>query len=502
MPARTSRPARDVALLCAVAGLAAAAFARAEEAPTSSILVPITMPIATLESALEAAVPAHDADSQRIDVAREVPDGATLSWNLRRSPIDLVGKDGELYARTSISGRARIAGTVKLFRGEFDKIFGKINPTSAPLSVHADLAADAGMRIAPRLTPDWRVEAEIQPAVTLREAEVPILGIPFSVRSLLQPQLDKQVDGLVEDLRGKLAQDTSLEDAAREAWDDLCRIHPLEIPSTGETAEAAAPVWLIVEPLEAHAVQPIIAEDVVTLAIGLSARLRLSDQEVAPTCIPLPDLTFGALEPGVRISLPVTFSYARIEEELLPLLIGQPLDVGTTGVVLTPTGFEIGAGSDGRLRVAIEAEAALPGMWEALWSYFRGSRVVGIDLESRPQLDPEKQTLSLTETRIAATSDDFANVLGQVATLAQTRLVSAFELAARVDLSAKSERARAQANRAIAAANPDDLGGLNLSKAIFTRLTLERVTPGPESLDLTAVAEGELAVTLPQIKIE
>ncbi len=494
--------ARDVARFCAVVYLSATAWTRAEEAPISSILVPIMMPINALESALEAAIPTQDAGKQQVDVGPEVPDGATLSWNLRRSPIDLVGKDGELNAQTTMSGRAGIAGTIKVLRGDLGRLLGDLNPTSVPLSVHADLAADAGMRIAPRLTSDWRVEAEIHPAVTLRDADVRILGIPFSVRSLIQPQLDKQVDGLVEDLRDKLAQDTSLEEAAREAWDNLCRAHPLEISSTDKAAEPPAPVWLIVEPLEAHAVQPIITDEVVTLAVGLSARLRLSDQEDSPTCIPLPDLTLGALDPGVRIALPVTVSYARIDEELRPLLIGQPLNVGTTGVVMTPTGFEIGAGSDGRLRVAIEAEAELPGVWEAIWSYFRGSRVVGIDLETRPQLDRENQTMSFTETRIAATSDDFANVLGQVAALAQARLVSALEQAAHVDLSAESDRARARADRAVAAADPDKLGGLNLSKATLTRLTLKSVAPGRGALEATAVAEGELSVTLPTIELD
>jgi hypothetical protein len=480
----------------------------ANEAGLSSIMVPVTVPFDTLQRSLDAAVPRREAGQRQVQVAREVPRGATLSWNFQRAGITLTGDSGGLRAGTTIRGQARIQGTAVLIRGDIGRLLGKINPSTIPFSAHADIVATTGLHIVPRLRPDWRLDARVDPQITLHEASIPILNLTrASVRGQLQPELDRQARKFADDLRAHLRRDPFLENAAREVWEDLCKAHPLPAPQTDvERAEADdeanQPLWLIVEPVTAHAGQPRISPDAVTLPVGLSARLRLSDRAEEPDCPPLPALSLDALDPGVSITLPVRASYERLARELQPLVIGQSLEIGSTGIMLTPVGVDVAAGDEGRVRVVVDAEVALPGFWQSVLQLLRGPRQVQVALEARPHLDTEAQVLTFTRTEITATSGNWASIMGLAVELAQSRLVATFEQTARLDLAAEAARARSEADRSIDAARQNGLGGLELSEARLTRLMLDAVAAGPDGVELIAVADGDLAVSLPDLRMD
>lgn len=73
-----------VLFCCVLNEVALPSSSFAYDAPVSSVLVPITIPISALESSLNQAVPRNEVGRQSINVAREVPGGATLSWNFQR----------------------------------------------------------------------------------------------------------------------------------------------------------------------------------------------------------------------------------------------------------------------------------------------------------------------------------------------------------------------------------------------------------------------------------
>lgn len=162
----------------------------------STISLPITIPIDSLEAFLNQIAP----DSARGSFPVKVL-GATVgrgTWKLNRAPIKMAAKGNKLHFTTRVSGSARYGATVRL-------------------------AANVSASTSPRVRTDWRMEvSDLRMSGRLSRAE--LVGI--SLRSLLQPSTNRLINNLANDIRKSIANDKSLENSARRAWEDICGTFP------------------------------------------------------------------------------------------------------------------------------------------------------------------------------------------------------------------------------------------------------------------------------------
>lgn len=476
---------RPMYVFCLMLGVAS----RPAAADSSMLSAPVHVPIGVLNSALENAVPSGAAETRPARIGGAVHDD-TLSWNFVRGPIALSGGDGWLDASTSARGSARLSGRATIVRGDLGRLLGKLNPTTIPFSASADIAADLRLRARPRLAENWRLDADIEASAQIREASIPILNITrISVRGELQREVDGKLRDLADELRRRLADDPFLENAARKAWTDLCKAHPV---ATGATAD----IWLVVEPIAFHASQPMIDAAGMTVALGLEAETRLLSYEQAPECRPLPPLRIDRAQPGLSLTVLATLDYAALSSALMAQIDDERIDVADGALTLTPRDLRLS--SDG---AALSVEVDVDVRPSGFWSWLFGSTRAWVRLTTTPRLDAAQQRLTFTDSGVEAKSDDFGDAAGNLAELAQSMLVRRFEEAAVVDLAPYATRARDDAEKAAQSLDTADLGGLAVETARIDPPRLESVTPGPDALELVMVATGELRLALRDIPI-
>lgn len=480
-------------LLAAAATGAMGAGGRAM-AETSLISAPVFVSMEALRGALEKSVPTSGSGSQPAKIGGAVSDD-TFSWNFKREPMALSGAEGWLDTSTSASGVARVKGKARIIRGDLGRLLGKLNPTTVPFSASADIAADLRLRARPLLKENWRLDAEIQPSVRIREARIPILNITsLSVRGKLQDAIDPELRQLAAQLRQSLADDPFLENAARKAWDDLCRAHRVSVPADG-AAGTPTDLWIIVRPVAFHAAQPVIDAAGLTIHLGVEAETWISGREEVLDCTPMPALSIGTAEPGVALQVPVQLDYATLSQTA-GRIVGQTIDVGNGSLAVIPRDVRI-SGADGAVTVEIDADLRPDGFFGWLFGPTEG----WVRLTSTPVLDAKKQEISFSQSRIEARSKDFDSLTRAIADLAQGQLVETFERNARFDLAKTAADAQAEVEQAAASLRAEGLGDAVVADASINELRLKSLVTNADGLIIVGVAKGLIRFDVREIPI-
>lgn len=477
-----------------VSALSIATPVHGSSQPTSIIVVPIFLPMETLQSALEASI-----DSVYRDIKDETHRGEILGvgyqipyraqWQLERSPISIVGADNWLDASARVTGGASVRN-----RGGI-----------VPFQTSVNLSADARLRLRLQLEQSWRLNPEVQLFARLNTATIPVrvplptpltpTDVNIDVRGTLQPEVDRMLNSLVQQFQRDIRANRFLEDAAELAWNDLCKSHPVA------AVEAGAPtdLWVVVRPIAFHAAQPLIDALGMTLTLGLEADTKLVTEAQAPECDTLPPLRIDEAEPGLSLIVPAELAYGVLSGVLTQQFVGQSIPVGNGALTLTPVDVRLGS-EDASLNVVVEVDVAWRGWW-AWWSWLFGPTRASIELSTEPALDADNQVLAFKNSRISGRSNDALNVVGNLALLAQEALVSAFERAGVINLAPEAERAREAAERAAASLDTGGLGGLVVETASVDDVRLQSLEVGPQALKLTIVASGDLKLAIREIPI-
>lgn len=173
--------------------------------------------------------------------------------------------------------------------------------------------ATASLTLNLTLNPDWRITAKTTSDILIQEAEIKLLGITISIRSLLTQLVKEKVLPKLEDLIVKYIADIDVKSRVAGLWEKFRA--PIVV-------NQEPPIVLSIEPLEIVAQQ--LSSNGITLAISLGIKAyiqaNIGDLGAAPPegasteGNPLPNLRFvDSLESGYHIIAPIEVAYTAIE---------------------------------------------------------------------------------------------------------------------------------------------------------------------------------------------
>ncbi len=234
--------------------------------PGSHTTLVFELPIVDLQSLLVAVV-SRPISGQVQDVTDALKDD-TLAWRLQLHEMALVGSEGRLEARGPLIGDVQLHG--RLGSGLL----------STEVSQRADVRADATLSLSPKVRENWSVDPEIKGDLRLHEAEISVLGIRLSLRSLLQPLVDQMVQRELAKLATAMQDPALLQRWIEPFWETFCVTRPI--------GRAPAAGYLVMVP-ERVAVRPLEVTSKslrATLVVSSSSHVQVTSE--ALTCPPIP----------------------------------------------------------------------------------------------------------------------------------------------------------------------------------------------------------------------
>ena len=399
----------------------------------STISLPITIPIASFTDQINELVPKRESGSQRIRKWGIYL--GSMSWWVQRTPINIEGKENKLHLTSNIAGEANYKG--------------------AKVKIYANITASTK----PTIKTDWRVSvSDLQVSAHVTRAKLFDL---ISLRSLVQPGVNRITNKLRDDIQLKIANDTSLEWAARKAWRDICGTFMLDEKSG---------LWVEVKPVRLWAVQPIIDRTNVNLQLGLDAETRIVTDKDHISCKFPKSLIIDQAKPGrIELVLPAHIDYAWLQNHLNQR-VKKEIDVKGVSVQIRKVGLRP-HGEALLLEVAFSAQTGG-------WFGARGDGTIYI--VAKPVLDRKQQTIDLSDLGLDTKSSNvLVSVFGEVV---EPVLLDALEKNSTIDLKPQLEDMRAKADGVFETVSQ---GGFNLDGQIES-IELDRIEVGREKLRVVA----------------
>ncbi len=463
---------------------------------TSVIIAPTAIALTAIRDALEAQAP-RDLSGKRDNPLGQLLQNAELGWTMSRGPLAIAGRPEGLTVAAPLNGAFRLTGQVGPQVGnQVGNITGMLggllneqlgaqlgNLAGRTLDQRADLRGNIVIAARPELTPNWRLEPNLQAQANIGDANLSIAAVRLNLSREVKPLLDRAVGEQVSALQARLRNDPFIEQVARREWAKMCRAIPLGKPVAG-----MPDLWLELRPVRAVAAQPRIDAAAVTLTIGVQAETRISPAETRPDCpFPatvelVPPLDQGRVSLGVPIDLPFTEVNKLIEAQLK----GKPFPEGGP-VTVTIQRASLAASGD-RLLISLRVKANEKKSW------FGFGAEADVHVWGKPVLDSAQQVLRLADITLDVQSEEAFGLLGAAARAAIPYVKDALAENARIDLKPFAANARKSIEAALAdfrTAQP----GVQVDAAI-TELRLAGIEFDAKTLRIIAEAEGSVQVAV------
>lgn len=455
----------------------------------SRIFVDVFIPIGRIQEDLENAAPQSESGRRGDPVGDPVVDDV-LEWNIGRQPITIAGANGGLTATSVLAGTVRVHGNVRLIRGDIGKLLGKLNPTNIPFSVHADLAANVAATARPILRSDWRLDPNLDLAIDLAKAEIPIKHVgTISVRGQVRDDLAGKVAELRTKLNEKMANDAFIQEAATQAQKDLCQAHRF---NAGNGLNG----WVVVTPEAWEATQPRIDSEGVSIGLGLRAKTSVSFGQSSenPDCGNLAPLEIKAeqSEPRFDLAVPAEVVWADLSKWANSALKQQDREFSGTqfgqSYSISIGGIEFSSNGD-RIQAKVGFSGKLGG--------FFGSTFDGmIYILAQPEIDAGGNILRFSNVEIDANTADNLSTIGLFGTILAPQAEKFFEEKAMIDLVELANKAKSQAEMALAEINASLAKEQAKVDGAVDSIALSRVLVTPQALKIDTIASGKIAVRL------
>ncbi len=378
---------------------------------TSIVFVPLSVPLAALEQAINAGVPPRFSGNKPdfTDLLRD----DRITWRVNRGHINVSG-DGRLHLRVTANGEAKA-------RGVLDLLLAKTT-----VSATAHIESSLHLSGQPRILEDWRVQPHLAGDVVVHRAEIPVKHVgSVSVRGEVKRALDREKNGLIAKLEGRITEDSSLRREVEKAWKKLF--------VTKQVLQRPA-VWLRVKPIVARLSQPQVTRDAIHLGIGFDFISELVYAEDAPenpiTLLPnalIGQPGKGSLDATVVAALPWKELSALMSDTMSrkPMPIGSDGEVRFTNVALSPAGKS----------VLFEVDLAARNSWL--------ERAEGrVRLVARPVLSDDGSRLALKDMQYAVAG---GAAVQAIAWLYESNILEQLEKVSEVDISPWVTEARVDA---------------------------------------------------------
>ena len=419
----------------------------ATEPTESTITVPVSLPLQTLEDWANREAPLVFSGSRRWRrrVLVELWD-ITGVLRAERGSITFAEDRGFLTINTPFTGTLRFTNI---------QLLNRARPDFDEVDIEGRLIGAANLT----MTPDWRMRPEVEARILLNDALV--FGI-INIRNDLAPVLQEELDRELEKLERELANDDSLERAARQLWRELC----------GTTLIGEDPqLFLETIPTGIRWMPPRVVGRNVQLEAGLIANTRITEVETTPTCrFPDEPVLDDAGPRGSSVHLPITVRYETVGELFSDAVVGRYFG---DSIVVTMQQLVVRPGDDEPvLEMGLHVRA--PGA--------EGT----VQVVARSRLNPARQTLELRSFEIEMESG--SAVFTIFGWLAEPFLKLVLMDGMSMDLAPLLADAGATAM--------DGLGRLSTDDYQITgnvhRVRVLEMAAAPEDLTITIAAEGEL----------
>lgn len=463
----------------------------------SSIIAPITIPLAVIRDAADRGAPRNFAGKANNPVA-QILQNADIGWTASRGAISAAGANNVLSLSTPLTGTLKVTGTLSaeaqgaignalgnLLGGNVAKQIGRVNIKN--LNANAEIKGNVVMTARPVLTANWRIDPEMSAQVHLGDTNLSVASARVNVPSQVKPVIDKAVNEQLAALQQRIRNDPVLERGARVQWAQMCRSIPLQ------GAAGLQDLYLELKPVRAVAVQPRIDASNVTLTLGIQAETRITGTRTKPDC-PFPaTLAIVPAMPGrLSIGVPIDLPFTDINKVIEARFAGKTFPEDGSGPVgVTVKQASVAAAGD-RLLISLLVDAKE----KKSWFGFGGEATIHI--WGKPVLDQAQQTLRLTDIRLAVESEAAFGLLSAHA--AMPYLQQALADKATVDL--KPFASSARENIAAVIANMEKSEDGVRVRAEITSLKLADIAFDSKTLRVIAEAAGVVNIevrTLPAL---
>lgn len=427
----------------------------------SSVTLPITVPLAGVQAAADARVPAELA---KVDQEQAFLGGlvsVSLTGTVTKAGAVTVKPDGDaLLIRVPIRAALHAA------------------PGGAGSMLARDFGGSAtvSLRVRPFVTPDWQAGTQITGDYTWTDPLSVELrpGVKVSVQSLVDRQVRAQLDRVAADVSRAVREGTQLRQRAGTLWAKVQQ--PWVLPAPEAAFALVKPVNVTVTPFR-------FTPDALKLTVGTTFNLQAGlGRPPAVTSTPLPGLNLqDALPDGVDLTLPVVLPYAELSRmatayaarETLTLPVPTNPTVQATRVTVKPAGPKL------LVTVQVRVRGLL------------GLKVnATVDVTGTPKLDAGGRIVTLEGVSVRTRREGLTGKV--MSLLADARAQEYVTRAARFDLTPQLEKAQAQAQAKLPMT---PTAGLHLGGRVGP-LKLNGIKVQPNALLVQASATGQLQVSV------
>ncbi len=443
---------------------------------TSVLAVNIVLPMTLLDEIANTQTPEVFQGSEVKDFQKNIRNGS-FAWDVVRGDIQFQNNGTGLTFSVPFEGAAQVRGDVDM------KII------SFPVNGNVEIGGIAGGTLAPQVMPDWTINPNFTPAMTLDKATIGLgqLGkieigevLGGSLGGFLQKEAAKLTPTLRKsiDLRGEVS----------KLWEQAY---------LSKSVSDDPPVWVNVTPRRLL-LGPIdySQPDQLSVMVGIQSETYVTNREpLISEIAPLPEL--GILEGpgGTDLLIPVIISVSELNE----VLKTETLDVDTgIGTGIEMSGLEARVGQNGLLDLKVEIEAGQSRI---------GRKIAGsIWVSGRPIINYDEMTLGFSEVALTVETRD--KLAGAAAWLLEGLLVKGIESQLRVDLNDYKAELNEEVQEAIAEADlPEgiDVSFQNLNLSLSDVYTITRHSSDGEpdpGIVIVVRATGDMSTRINQVELK
>ncbi len=417
---------------------------------SSTIIGPIEIPLRAIGASADRAAPRNFA-GRADNPAPEILQRADITWTATRGPITATGARNALSLTTALTGKLNVKGSLSdnatgaigdalgsLLGGSVARQIGSLKISN--ISADAEIRGNVSMTSRPALTANWRIEPNLTARLDLGDTTLSIAGVRVNVPAQLKPAINQAVNDELLRLQQRIRNDPVIEQGARREWARMCRSVPLQ--------EASAPpphLWLELRPTKAFAAQPRVDAGAMTLTLGITAETRITSTETRPDC-PFPAMLDIIADTPERVSVavPIDLPFADINKILNAQLAGKTFPEQDDGAVAVRVKSAAVAASGDRLLISLLVDAREKRSWFGLGAD------ASVHIWGKPVLDQTRQTLRLTDLRLAVETEAAFGLIGAASREALPYLERALAEKAVVDLKPFAASARKRIGAAVA----------------------------------------------------
>lgn len=390
--------------------------------PETSLLgLTLSVPTQLLDEVANAELPLHFQGKEAKNFHQRIRKGE-YAWDLVRGEIHFRNTGKGLALAVPFQGQAVVKGTLDAAVVEI------------PLEGSVDLAGIAGGTLAPEVMPDWSVNPNYSPALSLDKASLQLAPIGrVDVGELLGGSLGQYLQKEARKFTPALRKRLQLRREVSKLWQQAHLV---------EQVSDDPPLWVRVNPRRLFLGSiDYSQEDHLSLGVAIETETYLINRApVAPARQALPDMVPLEGAAGTDLRLPVVVSLAELNE----VLAKEHFDIDTgIGTKIRIQGLSAEVGHNGYLNLKLDLEADKSRL---------GRGVAGtIWVRGRPVIDYEKQTMGFRDVELTVETRD--TLTSAAAWLLEGLLVKGIEAQLRVDLNDYKDELDEEVQKAIAKAN-------------------------------------------------